>query len=242
MTGTPCSSSHRSRPRTPRRSRRIGRRPTSTRARSASPRACPPTRSRRLLTRRAHECYLTDQADDAIGALRDASALYRERGDIRRQGETLTTLSNILWCPGRGAEARPVANEAIDVLESLPAGPELVHAYATMSFLCHSSTDGVGRTGVGDTRPRARRADGRSRRGGARALRPRPVRVRHRPRPGTRRRCCGRARSPSRTGSRRSPPSRSSRSARSTQGSSTAMPTASSSSSCTSSPSAPSSS
>ncbi len=94
-----------------------------------------------LLERRAHECYLTDQADDAIGALREASALYRQQGDTRRQGETLTTLANILWCPGRGAEARPVAHEAISVLESLPAGPELVHAYATMSFLCHSSSD-----------------------------------------------------------------------------------------------------
>ncbi len=97
-----------------------------------------------LLRRRAEECYLTDQADDAIGALREASALYRTQGDTRRQGETLTRLANILWCPGRGAEARPVAHEAIDVLESLPAGPELVHAYATMSFLCHSSSDGVG--------------------------------------------------------------------------------------------------
>ena len=195
-----------------------------------------------LLTRRAHECYLTDQADDAIGALRDASALYRERDDIRRQGETLTTLSNILWCPGRGAEARPVASEAIDVLESLPAGPELVHAYATLSFLCHCSREGVA----------AQEWATRAHELAARTNDPAAVahalfalgrcEYRHRPRPRDRRRSCRRARSPSRAGSRRSPPSRSSRSARSTLGSSTARPTASRSSSCTSSPSAPSSS
>ena len=97
-----------------------------------------------LLRRRAEECYLTDQADDAIGALREASALYCKQGECATQGETLTRLATILWCPGRGAEARPVANEAIDVLESLPAGPELIHAYATMSFLSHSWSDGVG--------------------------------------------------------------------------------------------------
>jgi DNA-binding CsgD family transcriptional regulator/tetratricopeptide (TPR) repeat protein len=97
-----------------------------------------------LLTRYARECYLTDQAEDAIAALRRAAACYRDDGDPLREGATLTTLANILWCPGRGAEAIPVGLDSVDVLENLPAGRELVQAYATMSFLCFMAADGAG--------------------------------------------------------------------------------------------------
>jgi DNA-binding CsgD family transcriptional regulator len=97
-----------------------------------------------LLTRYSHECYLTDQAEEAIGALRSAAACYREDGEPEREGATLTTLANILWCPGRGAEAMPVGLDAVEVLEALPPGEALVEAYATMSFLCFTAADRVG--------------------------------------------------------------------------------------------------
>ena len=104
----------------------------------------PPDELAQLLTRHAHECYLTDQAEDAIAALRKAAACYRDHGDPGREGAALTTLANILWCPGRGAEAMPVGLDAVGVLEALPAGRELVEAYATMSFLCFAAADRVG--------------------------------------------------------------------------------------------------
>ena len=106
--------------------------------------AMPPAELALLLTRRAHECYVTDQVEDAIAALREASASYRDQGDRRREGATLTTLANILWCPGRGVEAMPVALDSVGVLEGLPAGRELVEAYATLSFLCFSAADRAG--------------------------------------------------------------------------------------------------
>jgi len=101
----------------------------------------PPAERAELLTRRAHECYLTDQAEEAIGALRNAAASYRDDGVPEREGATLTTLANILWCPGRGKEAVPVGLEAVAVLEELPPGKALVEAYATMSFLCFTAAD-----------------------------------------------------------------------------------------------------
>ncbi len=106
--------------------------------------AMPPDELARLLTRYAHECYLTDQAEDAIAALRRAAACYRDHGDRRQEGATLTTLANILWCPGRGTEAIPVGLDSVGVLEGLPAGRELVQAYATMSFLCFMAADRAG--------------------------------------------------------------------------------------------------
>ena len=106
--------------------------------------AVPPAERALLLTRRAHECYVTDQVEDAIAALRTASASYRAEGDPRREGATLTTLANILWCPGRGREAMPVALDSVGVLEGLPAGRELVEAYATLSFLCFWAADRAG--------------------------------------------------------------------------------------------------
>jgi len=94
-----------------------------------------------LLKRRSHECYLTDQAEEAIDALRWAAECYRELGDRRTEGETLATLSNILWCPGRGIEARQTGLEAVALLEQLPPGRELAWAYANLSFLFRLNGD-----------------------------------------------------------------------------------------------------
>jgi DNA-binding CsgD family transcriptional regulator/tetratricopeptide (TPR) repeat protein len=88
-----------------------------------------------LLKRRSHECYLTDQPDAAVEALLEAVLCYRSHGDSLREGETLATLANILWCPGRGEEARRIALEAVELLEQVPAGRELAGAYATLAFL-----------------------------------------------------------------------------------------------------------
>ncbi len=99
-----------------------------------------------LLKRRSRECYLTDQAEEAIGALRKAVECYRGLGDRRLEGETLASLSNILWCPGRGEEARRTGLEAVRLLEQLPPGRELARAYTNLSFLSATAADvGTGR-------------------------------------------------------------------------------------------------
>ncbi|HEX4746696.1 MAG TPA: AAA family ATPase [Gaiellaceae bacterium] len=84
----------------------------------------------RLLKLWSHECYLTDQPE-AITALEEAIECYRRLGDARREGATIRSLSNILWCPGRVPEAYARAQEALDVLEALPPSRELAWAYAT---------------------------------------------------------------------------------------------------------------
>jgi DNA-binding CsgD family transcriptional regulator len=86
-----------------------------------------------LLERRSHECYLTDQSDEAIAALEEALECRRALGDRLGEGRTLTRLSYILWCPGRAGESGRAAREAVAVLEPLPASRELAKAYANLA-------------------------------------------------------------------------------------------------------------
>jgi DNA-binding CsgD family transcriptional regulator/tetratricopeptide (TPR) repeat protein len=86
-----------------------------------------------LLVRYSHECYLTNQALQAIDACERAIEVYSQIGDVRNQGTTRCKLSQILWCPGRIAEAERAAREAVDLLEQLPAGSDLASAYSNLS-------------------------------------------------------------------------------------------------------------
>ncbi len=58
-----------------------------------------------VLERRSHECYLTDQSDEAIAALEEALEYRRALGDKLGEGRTLSRLAYILWCPGRTGES-----------------------------------------------------------------------------------------------------------------------------------------
>lgn len=92
-----------------------------------------------LLQRRSHECYLTDQPNEAIEALEGAVDCYRKLGDSYNEGDKLRSLSTILWCPGRAADAKRVGVQAVEVLERLPPGPALANAYVNLSFLCRKA-------------------------------------------------------------------------------------------------------
>jgi class 3 adenylate cyclase/tetratricopeptide (TPR) repeat protein len=97
-----------------------------------------------LLALRSHECYLTDQPDEAIDALKKAIECHRGLGDMRKEGDSLRRLANILWCPGRTAEADEAAREAVMVLEQLPPAQELAMAYATRAQLRNDLADSDG--------------------------------------------------------------------------------------------------
>jgi DNA-binding CsgD family transcriptional regulator/tetratricopeptide (TPR) repeat protein len=86
-----------------------------------------------LLQRRAEECYLTSQIDEAIAAQQEALDCRRRIGDQRGEGDALRVLSRLLFFAGRAAEAEPLVREAIALLERLPAGHELAMAYANVS-------------------------------------------------------------------------------------------------------------
>ena len=72
--------------------------------------------------------HQTGRAADARAAAERATAAYRARGDVVGTGEALTYVS----LTGRQGSRRPVL-EAIEVLETVPPGPELVAAYAQLA-------------------------------------------------------------------------------------------------------------
>jgi DNA-binding CsgD family transcriptional regulator len=76
---------------------------------------------------------VTDQADEAIEALKGAIDLHHELGDSRREGVALCSLSQILWCPGRTTESERAAQDAVTLLERLPPGRELALAYSVLA-------------------------------------------------------------------------------------------------------------
>jgi DNA-binding CsgD family transcriptional regulator len=94
-----------------------------------------------LLKRRAFECHLTDQADEAAEAQNGAIECYRRLGDRRAEGDALRGLSALLWCPGRVAESAQSGREAVALLEQLPPGHELAMGYSQMLRLCTLAED-----------------------------------------------------------------------------------------------------
>ena len=88
-----------------------------------------------LLEARSYECYLTGQLDDAIAERTRASELRRAMGDQINYGDDLRWLSRFCWFTGRNAEAHRYARSSLDVLETLPPGPELAMACSNFSQL-----------------------------------------------------------------------------------------------------------
>jgi DNA-binding CsgD family transcriptional regulator/tetratricopeptide (TPR) repeat protein len=89
-----------------------------------------------LLERRSRACSVTDQHDEAIEAIRAAIECRRELGARLEEGDDLRRLSEILYCPGRNAEAAEVGREAVELLETLPPGRGLALAYANLADTC----------------------------------------------------------------------------------------------------------
>ena len=77
-----------------------------------------------LLQRRADECYITAQFAEAIEAQQGALDLQRQLGDQRGQGNSLRSLSRLLFFAGRVAEGEPMALEAVGLVRphALPQG------------------------------------------------------------------------------------------------------------------------
>jgi DNA-binding CsgD family transcriptional regulator/tetratricopeptide (TPR) repeat protein len=90
-------------------------------------------RQAELYARRADECYLSSQFDEAVAAQERAVELRRELGDVRAEGDALRALSRFLFFSGRTEEGESIAGEAVNLLERLPPGRELAIAYANLS-------------------------------------------------------------------------------------------------------------
>ena len=93
----------------------------------------PPEGRAELLERFAYECYVTELRADALEALNESLALRRDLADPRRVGETQRLRARLLTCANRSDEARPVAIEALAILEPAGPGPQLARTYAELS-------------------------------------------------------------------------------------------------------------
>ncbi len=88
-----------------------------------------------LLERHAYQCYLTGKMEQAIASRLSALAIWRERGDRRREGHTLRWLSRLHWFVSRNREAEAYADQAVQLLEELPADSELAWALSNRAQL-----------------------------------------------------------------------------------------------------------
>jgi DNA-binding CsgD family transcriptional regulator/tetratricopeptide (TPR) repeat protein len=98
--------------------------------------AVPAERRAELLDRRAYECYLTNELEEALEAHRRRLELYTALGDRLREGDALRWISRLLSLLDRREEAETAALEAVRVLEDLEPGRELAMAYYNVAGLC----------------------------------------------------------------------------------------------------------
>jgi DNA-binding CsgD family transcriptional regulator/tetratricopeptide (TPR) repeat protein len=99
-----------------------------------------PLRARaELLDRRTAECALIGEFREAIASGREALECWRLLGDRREEGRALTELAWPHWVLGATEEADSVARGAIEVLEEVAAGPELIRAYLSLSISAHGA-------------------------------------------------------------------------------------------------------
>ncbi|MEO7371814.1 MAG: AAA family ATPase [Ilumatobacteraceae bacterium] len=94
-----------------------------------------------LLQQGAHEVYLIDQFDQAIEWLVEAVTLRHATGDVLLEGDAYRRLSVVQRCGGRRRDAHASGAQAVALLQSVPAGPELSAAYANMAMLAMNSSE-----------------------------------------------------------------------------------------------------
>ncbi|MBZ9996438.1 ATP-binding protein [Mesorhizobium sp. BH1-1-4] len=83
----------------------------------------------------AFECHLIGRIDEAIKAQEHAGALHRALGDVLREGDSLRWLSRFSYLVGDRQAADLFGAQAVTLLETAPAGPELAMAYSNLSQL-----------------------------------------------------------------------------------------------------------
>jgi len=98
-----------------------------------------------LLVRRADQCYLGAQLEEAIEAQQEAHAWISRLNDPYAIGDSLRSLARLLAFAGRTAEPDSLALEAVALLETLPPRHELAMAYGAVAQrrMAASDTEGV---------------------------------------------------------------------------------------------------
>ena len=84
-----------------------------------------------FLERRAYECFLINDTDEAVASLQQAIELSRGQGDPVRVGRLLCSLARAFHESGRDADGTALIQEALELLEPLGATRPLARALAT---------------------------------------------------------------------------------------------------------------
>jgi DNA-binding CsgD family transcriptional regulator len=87
----------------------------------------------RLLEFHAIECDTTNEVAASISSATRALALWREANHINAQARVLLLLSRQYWKSGQKVSADQHVTDAINLLQGLPAGPDIAMAYSTRS-------------------------------------------------------------------------------------------------------------
>ena len=86
-----------------------------------------------LLKGRSYECYLTGQIEEALEAGEKINRLLKSYPDHALEGENYRRMSRMLWYDCNDSKADEYLNKAIEILEKLPPGKNLVMAYSCKS-------------------------------------------------------------------------------------------------------------
>jgi len=86
-----------------------------------------------LLVRVAESAFQAGDHVAAKSSLEAAVATFEATGDRLGAGDTLVTLAVVVWNMGDVAASRARLEDAIELLEREPAGPQLGHAYAELA-------------------------------------------------------------------------------------------------------------
>jgi len=122
----------------------------------------PPAERATLLAEFGREQSIVARYDVGISALTEASTIWRQLGDPRREAAVLDDLATALVSAARNADAEAAADRAWSLVADLPPGPERVQARNLQSYLRMLDRDNaraieLGREAIamGATDPRA---------------------------------------------------------------------------------------
>jgi ATP/maltotriose-dependent transcriptional regulator MalT len=88
-----------------------------------------------LLEGLSFECYLLGNIEEAVRTREQASLIWKRLERRDREGDCKRWLSRLYWAGGNQREAERSADQAIELLQALPPGPELAMAYSNKSQL-----------------------------------------------------------------------------------------------------------
>ena len=83
----------------------------------------------------ANECYLTNRMKEAIIYQQKVAAIWQEKGNPERHGDSLWFLSRLWWFDGNRRQAERFALEAINTLADRPSSQPKAMAFSNMSQL-----------------------------------------------------------------------------------------------------------